>query len=497
MNPHKMCIPIFLIGIFFIAPCNVFASVVINEVAWMGTENSSFDEWIELYNNGGNAVDLTGWILKSIDDTPTIELIGTIGSKSFFLLERKDDTSVPSVMADLIYVGTLSNGGEFLKLFNGSGFVEDMVDGLDGWNIGGNNTTKETLQRISSGWSTKTGTPKSANESMQEVIEEDVLPEDNTPLLQIPQTNNIVVTPIGSITIRIKEREKVATVGVQTEFNGFSLGLKNEPLLGARYLWNFGDGGVGEGENIVHTYHYIGEYNVIVDVSSGRYTASARMRIKIVKAQIEISGVGAQNDSFIELYNKSPYELNLSGWLLVSGNQYFMIPKNTFISSGKKIIISSEITGFKNGSAHTVSLLYPNKVTAHTYTGQTGNFTTTDFVGSFVGGATSDKTSDKNKVFGTSNNSNIVGGATSDKISNTTKPEELIYKKEEKIVEITQQEAFLGDIEFKNSNDSSFFAWMSGVLALIFISIFGVFALKGNRNLADEFIVTQEKVEND
>ena len=32
--------------------------VIVSEIAWMGTTTSSNDEWIELYNNTGSAIDL-------------------------------------------------------------------------------------------------------------------------------------------------------------------------------------------------------------------------------------------------------------------------------------------------------------------------------------------------------------------------------------------------------------------------------------------------------
>ena len=38
--------------------------VVINEIAWMGTEASSGHEWIELYNTTGNDIDLTNWCIE-------------------------------------------------------------------------------------------------------------------------------------------------------------------------------------------------------------------------------------------------------------------------------------------------------------------------------------------------------------------------------------------------------------------------------------------------
>lgn len=49
--------------------------VVINEVAWMGTAADYRDEWIELYNNSQENIDLSGWSLSAADGTPDISLL--------------------------------------------------------------------------------------------------------------------------------------------------------------------------------------------------------------------------------------------------------------------------------------------------------------------------------------------------------------------------------------------------------------------------------------
>ncbi|MCK9401751.1 MAG: lamin tail domain-containing protein, partial [Bacteroidales bacterium] len=43
------------------------ASVVINEVAWMGTAESANNEWLELKNQSEAEIDLAGWILRASD----------------------------------------------------------------------------------------------------------------------------------------------------------------------------------------------------------------------------------------------------------------------------------------------------------------------------------------------------------------------------------------------------------------------------------------------
>ncbi len=121
-------------------------SVVINEIAWMGTTSSSNDEWIELHNASAGNIDVTGWTLASTDGTPSITLSGIIPAHGYFLLERTDDTSAPGVAADQIYTGALSNSGEVLQLKD---LFLTVVDSVDAWHAG-DNSTKASMSRISS-----------------------------------------------------------------------------------------------------------------------------------------------------------------------------------------------------------------------------------------------------------------------------------------------------------------------------------------------------------
>ena len=145
-------------------------SVVINEIAWMGTTADANDEWIELYNPNSQSINITGWTLKSYKikdgtlllDTPNITL-GTksIDSFGYFLLERTDNSTVSNIEADHIYTGSLDNGGEILELKNNSGQIQDTVghlissSSISAWYNGENNTsttpaTRITMERIDS-----------------------------------------------------------------------------------------------------------------------------------------------------------------------------------------------------------------------------------------------------------------------------------------------------------------------------------------------------------
>ena len=148
----------------FVFAANV-SDAVINEIAWMGTEVSYNDEWIELRNNTGQEINLDGWVLKAADGTPKIKLTGNVPVNGFYLLERSNN-----------YTGALENGGEILELYNNLGNLIDRVDASSGWPAG-DNTTKQTMEKTDFGWQTSQnpgGTPGTENSSpsVQKVAED-------------------------------------------------------------------------------------------------------------------------------------------------------------------------------------------------------------------------------------------------------------------------------------------------------------------------------------
>jgi methyl coenzyme M reductase subunit D len=144
--------------------------IVINEIAWMGTLESHYDEWIELKNLSNGNVDLSGWILEKGDcedgDCDKIDLEGIIKSREFYLLERSDDNSVKNVKADLFFSGSINNKNEFLILKNKEGVIIDKISAEPDWPAGDNNK-KLTMERNKDGkWKNSLivdGTPKKEN----------------------------------------------------------------------------------------------------------------------------------------------------------------------------------------------------------------------------------------------------------------------------------------------------------------------------------------------
>lgn len=149
-------------------------TVLINEVAWMGTTASPEHQWIELFNTTGTAIDLTGWTLRNTDTTFTITLSTTIPPYGYVLLERGTDDAIPEVPADQIFSGALKTSADGLVLLNPQ---NKAIDAVTSW-FAGNNTNKATMERTqftspgfqAASWITSTyaysqglGTPKQVN----------------------------------------------------------------------------------------------------------------------------------------------------------------------------------------------------------------------------------------------------------------------------------------------------------------------------------------------
>lgn len=122
--------------------------VVINEIAWAGTADNSNDEWIELYNTGRTAVDLSGWKIEDDSGASAYTIVeGEIAPYGFFVI-ADSDIALSSTRVDAVIGLSLSNAGDSLVLKNGGGAAVDSVNTASGAWYAGSNTTKASMERI-------------------------------------------------------------------------------------------------------------------------------------------------------------------------------------------------------------------------------------------------------------------------------------------------------------------------------------------------------------
>jgi hypothetical protein len=127
--------------------------VVINEIAWAGTQADPAGEWIELFNRTASVADVTGWQLAAADGVPAITLAGTIAAEGYYLIERDDDSTVGDVTADLVapFNGDLSDAGESLRLMTGTLTIDTANADGGAWPAGEAGPVPRSMERLAPG----------------------------------------------------------------------------------------------------------------------------------------------------------------------------------------------------------------------------------------------------------------------------------------------------------------------------------------------------------
>jgi putative hemolysin len=168
-------------------------SIIINEIAWMGTDKSAANEWIELKNISTSAINLKNYQL--IDEGNQIKVLlrdYVLEPGGFYLLERISDETIPTIIANQVYTGVLSNSKEGLYLFNSSCQLEDSAIAVGDWPAGDKDERKSMERKDDLTWQTYSGTGfgSPASENSDEVIEdeeEDQSEEDDN-IINLPST---------------------------------------------------------------------------------------------------------------------------------------------------------------------------------------------------------------------------------------------------------------------------------------------------------------------
>ena len=195
-------------------------------------------------------------------------------------------------------------------------------------------------------------------------------PQDPTPASTSTQTQTThtqtAVSSVGNgpppITAQITA-ESVTAAGAGTSFAGAAFGTQGEPLSGVRYIWNFGDGAMAEGANVLHTYLYPGEYDVALSVGYNYSSATARLVVTAVAPHMALV---LEPDNSLLVVDETTQDLSIGDWSLTSGGKSFVIPQDTRVHAQGGVRFAPAILGFDAGRDSL--LLFPNHKVAATST---------------------------------------------------------------------------------------------------------------------------------
>jgi len=367
------------------------ANVIINEIMYNPAGTDTNREWVELYNNGSDTVDITSGKSDSAwrfdDGSSSLHYINddlNIPAGGYAVLADNKDTflsdypSFSGLVADTSM--SLNNNGT-IKIWNGSKDAGSVIDSVSYNSTSGADNDGNSLQLVNGSWSPGTPTPGKEN---TDVSISDSSDADNTndssasnsdsSNIDNTTSNSSTTSSSKTKTVKINSTIKakilaqdIAFAGLPVQITSQILGYSNETMLYGKYFWNFGDGDSKmtiDSLKFSHTYLYPGEYNLSLEYYSNPASqfsdAVSSLSIKVVPIVLSISKVGDVKDFFIQLTNDSDYDIDISGLVLYANGKVFVFPKNSVILSKNQTTVAGKITGFTLADANDLKLKMPS-----------------------------------------------------------------------------------------------------------------------------------------
>jgi hypothetical protein len=376
-------VPLFLVIIVFLLKFNfVFADVSINEISY-DLDGGDID-FVEVVNNGSD-VDLTSLKLFIDNSTSNHSINNSSGAS---VLHNGEYGVIVQSSAITNYTDRFGTAGNIFtssfSLPNDAGQVQinagdknSPISSVSYTSSQGASGDGNSLQKINESWVSATPTPGQVNSSSDNITNDSL--NNNTSSDNSSETTSTQSEKLKVIEYKIKtyiSAQNNGFVGIPITFSGNTTGYKKEALLYGKYYWNFGDGDskeiyLNEEQKFTHTYFYPGEYNVSLEFYDNYYAENPEavdsMIIKIVPNDVVIYSIGNSQDFFVELYNSSSYDVDISKWSLQSNNKTFVFAKNTILQSKSKMKISSKITNFTIDDSNNLKLVSSASENVFTY----------------------------------------------------------------------------------------------------------------------------------
>ncbi|MFA5211491.1 MAG: lamin tail domain-containing protein [Patescibacteria group bacterium] len=312
--------------------------IIINEIFPNPKGDDSKDEFIELKNEGETTVNLDGWSLS--DSSKTKYKINNLSLKpnEFYVLKREQSK-----------IALNNGGGDEVKLFFSDGSLIQSIKYID-----------------------------SAEDDLSFALNQNGIFVWTSEIT--PGTENIIKGKSGAPVISIDVDTEVI-VREEIIFDASDTFDPNNEKI--EFNWNFGDGSESGGSVTNHTYLNEGIYSVVLKVKNSENESEKKIIInvknsldfvggyaglpnveKIYISEILANPEGSDSTEFIELFNPSSEDINVSGLKLDDedgGSRAYTFPEGTIILAGEYKIFGKQDTKLAlNNTNDSVRYLYPN-----------------------------------------------------------------------------------------------------------------------------------------
>lgn len=221
------------------------------------------------------------------------------------------------------------------------------------WPVSEWGTTIQASQVVTIGSQTVTTTQGETTETQTQS------PSVSAATPALPPVSSYVPPPMPTL-FADAGTDRVVVVGADSVFAGRAYTRTQEVVTDhVRYVWNFGDGSIAEGERVLHHYAYPGRYMVVLDVAHDKTPATHRI---VVTAEPARLGFESLPDGGVGITNGSGRDLDLSHWVVRTSGNPFMIPEESIILAGEVMRIPAAVLGVR--STAQTELAYPNGVLA-------------------------------------------------------------------------------------------------------------------------------------
>jgi len=360
---------ILLLLVLFFAPIFASASSVsINEIMYDAPGTDTGHEWIEIYNSSSSSVDVSTW--KFFEEGSNHGLTSASGGASipsggFAIITSdpvkfsEDFPSYSGILIDSSW-SSFNNVGESLALKDGGGSIVNQVDYVGGSIAVGDGNT---LQLVSGSWVSGAPTPGSENSgSGSGNNDEENNDEENNSVITQSDDEEVLKKIYNGMVAKV-EMESNAVVGVPNKFKVKIYDEYGRQSMVGYFVWNFGDGVTTDQKDILefeHIYKKVGKYVAYLDYFKRNRTnipdASIKVIVNVIEPGLVISSIDSSGN--IEIKNEGTSDRDISGWVMNSLGQIFVLPSRSIIMSKSSMFVNSLAHQFPNLNPYSKLDLY-------------------------------------------------------------------------------------------------------------------------------------------